>query len=241
MQMTEVFASAVTVTIPILALAAGAEARGIRERIKKPDEAWEREFAEYKAEHELDTGLPPTQVLQFFKGVPGLSKLYFVERLMAIAGALVWLLVFILLTIVELLCLAWLGDGDPAGNSALAVLSLVSIGIAMAALIMTPTLYFVVPLLMPLDLIPHGLKETLNPELKKKSSAGFVKLVFRELEGALDRAGDRWGEEQEARAASDGEAGRHTLTPADSALDDRADSGADSDLAPRSTAGSSGP
>jgi hypothetical protein len=43
-QMTEAFASAVTVTVPILALAAGAEARAIRERLRTPDPAWEKDF-----------------------------------------------------------------------------------------------------------------------------------------------------------------------------------------------------
>jgi hypothetical protein len=37
MLMTETFASAVAVIVPIFALAAGAEARGIRERLRQPD------------------------------------------------------------------------------------------------------------------------------------------------------------------------------------------------------------
>ncbi len=53
MQMTEAFASAVAVIVPIFALAAGAEARGIRERLRQPDPQWERQFAAYSAEHEL--------------------------------------------------------------------------------------------------------------------------------------------------------------------------------------------
>ena len=40
MQMTEVFASAVTATVPILALAAGAEARAIRERLSRCRWTW---------------------------------------------------------------------------------------------------------------------------------------------------------------------------------------------------------
>ena len=39
MQMTEAYASAVAVIVPIFALAAGAEARGIRERLRQPDAA----------------------------------------------------------------------------------------------------------------------------------------------------------------------------------------------------------
>jgi hypothetical protein len=52
-QMTEAFASALTVSIPIFALAAGAEARSVRDRLRKPDVQWEKEFAAYREEHEL--------------------------------------------------------------------------------------------------------------------------------------------------------------------------------------------
>jgi hypothetical protein len=41
MHMTEAFASAVAVSVPIFALAAGAEARGVRERLRLPDRQWE--------------------------------------------------------------------------------------------------------------------------------------------------------------------------------------------------------
>ena len=47
-QMTEAFASAVTVSVPIFALAAGAEARAIRERLRRPDPKWEQDFAAYR-------------------------------------------------------------------------------------------------------------------------------------------------------------------------------------------------
>jgi len=53
-------------------------------------------------------------------GVPGLSKLYVVERAMAIGSALVWLAVFVLLGVAELRCLVWLADGAPPGDSGLA-------------------------------------------------------------------------------------------------------------------------
>lgn len=95
MQMTEAFASAVAVTVPIFALAAGAEARGIRERLRQPDPRWEREFAAYNADHELDTSQGPAEIFAYLKGVPRLSRLYAVERAMAIAGAVVWLVVFV--------------------------------------------------------------------------------------------------------------------------------------------------
>jgi hypothetical protein len=155
MQMTEAFASAVTVTVPIFVLAAGAEARGIRERLRRPGERWEREFAAYQSEHELDLSGRPTDVLAYFKGVPGLSRLCAVERALAIGSALVWLAVFVLLGIAELRCLVWLADGASAGNSSLAAFSVIVIAVAMAALIVAPTLYF----LVPLDVIPKGLKD----------------------------------------------------------------------------------
>jgi pyruvate/2-oxoacid:ferredoxin oxidoreductase alpha subunit len=58
-QMTDAYASAVTVSIPIFVLAAGAEARAVRERLKRPDEEWERDFAAYRAEHELNIAERP--------------------------------------------------------------------------------------------------------------------------------------------------------------------------------------
>ena len=143
--MTTDFASAVTVTIPILALAAGAEARGIRERLKQPDTEWERKFADYSAAHSLDTAQPPSEVLEYFKGVPWVSKAYAIERLLAIGSALMWLTVFILLAIAELLDLAWLGDGTPAGSPGLATFSLVTVGLSLAALITAPAIYLFAP------------------------------------------------------------------------------------------------
>jgi hypothetical protein len=38
---------------------------------------------------------------------------------MAIASAIVWLAVFVVLTIAEIRCLVWLGDGARQGNSGL--------------------------------------------------------------------------------------------------------------------------
>ena len=107
MQMTEAFASAVAVTVPIFALAAGAEARGIRDRLRQPDPKWEREFAAYNSEHELDLSHGAGEVLTYLKGVPAPSTLYKAERAMAIGGAVAWLVVFVLLGITELRCLIW--------------------------------------------------------------------------------------------------------------------------------------
>jgi hypothetical protein len=132
--MTDGFASAVTVAIPIFALAAGAEARTIRDRLKQPDKDWEREFARYGAEHELDPSGSAADIFAYFKDVPKLSKLHVAQRVIAIAGAIAWLVVFILLTIAELLSLIWLADGEPAGNSGLATFAVFAIGLAMVTL-----------------------------------------------------------------------------------------------------------
>jgi hypothetical protein len=191
MHMTEAFASAVTVSVPIFALAAGAEARGIRDRLRRPDEQWERDFAAYRADHELDLAGRPADVFRYFKGAPGLSKLYVAERIVAIASAVAWLVVFLLLGIAELRCLVWLGDGEPAGDSGLATFAVVVIGLAMLALIVAPTLYLLVPLALPLDVIPKGLKETVGPKLSNASGRSFLKLAFSELEGAIERAADQ--------------------------------------------------
>ena len=207
MQMTDAFASAVTVSVPIFALAAGAEARGVRERLRRPDQRWEQDFASYQSDHQLDMDGRASDVLGYFKGVPGLSKLYFVERITAMAGAVAWLIVFVLLGLTELRCLAWLaGPGTRPADPGLASFSLIVIGIAMLALIMAPTLYLLVPLAMPLDLIPQGLKKSVAPKIADKKGRDFFKLAFQELEGAIDRAGKKI-EEAESQAEPDDPAG----------------------------------
>jgi hypothetical protein len=188
MQMSEAFAGAVTVSIPIFALAAGTEARALRDRLKQPDQEWERQFAAYHAEHKLDVGGPPAQAIAYFRDLPGLSKRFLAERVMAIASTVVWLAVFVVLTIAELRCLVWLADGARPGNQGLATFSVVSIGIAMVALIIAPALYLALPLMLPFDVIPKGLKDAVGPQLAGTKGRGFVKQVFAELEGALDRA-----------------------------------------------------
>lgn len=192
MQMTEAFASAVSVSVPIFALAAGAEARGVRERLRRPDQQWEQEFAAYRSEHDLDMAERPAEILGFFKGVPGLSKLYLVERILALASAVAWLVVFLLLGFTELRCLAWLADGARPGDSGLATFAIIAVACALLALIIAPTLYLLVPLAMPLDVIPQGLKKTVAPELSKQKGRDFFKLAFQELEGAMERAGDKF-------------------------------------------------
>ncbi len=205
MQMTEAYASAVAVIVPIFALAAGAEARGIRERLRRPDPQWEREFAAYNAEHELDMDKAPSDVFAYLKDVPGLSRLYKAERAMAIVGAVVWLVVFVMLGIAELGSLIWLADGAVPGDPGLAQFSAVSIGLAMLTLIVAPVFYLLVPLRLSIDLIPKGLKDAVGPKLRDASGRDFFKQVLTELEGAVERAGDSYGAKKPAEA-TDGEA-----------------------------------
>lgn len=196
MLMTEAFASAVAVIVPIFALAAGAEARGIRERLRQPDPQWEREFAAYSAEHDLDLTQGPGEIVGYLKGVPIMSTLHKVERGMAIGGAIAWLVVFLLLGITEMNCLIWLAGGAVPGDPGLAQFSVVSIGLAMLTLIVAPVVYLVVPLALPLDLIPKSLKEAVGPKLDTPRGRGFVKQVLTELEGAIDRASENYTEKK---------------------------------------------
>jgi hypothetical protein len=201
-QMTDGFAGAVTVSIPIFALAAGAEARSIRDRLQRPDPRWERDFAQLSAERELDAGGSAAQIFAYFKDLPKLSRLHKFERVLAIAGAIVWLIVFVLLTIAELLSLVWLADGGPAGHGGLAAFSLWSIGLAMVTLIAAPALYLAVPLLLPLDLIPPGLTKAVLPKAASEQGRGFMRRLMGELEGAIDRASDALEAEAKAKTAA---------------------------------------
>jgi hypothetical protein len=163
--MTEAFASAVTMTVPILALAAGAEARAVRDRLRRPDDDWEREFEAHQASHEFDPARPPS----------------------------------------ELLGLVWLGDGGGAGDSGLATFSVVTIALALAALIMAPAIYLFVPVLLPLDLVPHGLKKALAPKIAGKEGRGFVKVLLSELESALERAVEKVEDAKETAPGTPGD------------------------------------
>jgi hypothetical protein len=136
-------------------------------------------------------------MLRYYRGVPWVSKLYLAERLVALAGAAAWLVVFVLLAIAELRSLVWLADGARPGNSGLASFSLLSIGLAMAALVIAPAAYLLVPLTLPLDLLPKGLREDVKSKLGQEKTRGFFKLVMSELDGALERAGDKFAEEAE--------------------------------------------
>jgi hypothetical protein len=132
-QMTDAYASAVTVSIPIFVLAAGAEARAVRERLKRPDEEWERNFGAYRAGHELNMSGRPSEVIGFMRGAPMVSRLY-----------------------------------------------------------LAPAAYLLVPLAMPLDLVPKGMREEFKAKLKdEKGARGFFRLALTEFEGAMERAADQ--------------------------------------------------
>jgi hypothetical protein len=188
--MTEAFAAAVTVSVPILALAAGAEARAIRERVRKPDEAWEKAFAEYQREHELDLSKPHAEALEYFIGIPGVSKAFVLARLSAVVGAIAWLAVFVLLAIDELLSLVWLGDGARGADTGLATFSVWTIGLALGSLIVAPAVYLMVPLLLPLDLVPHGLKKAVGPKLATVGGRDLLRHMAKGFETAVEHAAE---------------------------------------------------
>ena len=128
------------------------------------------------------------------------------QRLLTLAGAVVWLVVFVLLGVTELLGLVWLGDGAAPGDQGLATFSVVAVALALVALIMAPALYLFVPLLMPLDVIPEGLKQAVAPKLATREGRGFVKLLLSELEGAADRAAGKAMEQAGKTASPDEDA-----------------------------------
>ena len=212
--MTEAFASAVAVTIPILALAASTEARSIRERIKTPNEKWEREFAKHQAEHDLDLDASGKEIAAYFKEIPGLSSIFMIERVLAIAGALVWVATFSLLAIAELRTLDWLADGEPAGQSGLAGFSMFCIGLTMVVLIAAPMLYILVPLFMPLDLVPESLKKAVVPKVVNKKGRGLLKEIISDFDGIIDRAVERY-EAHEGAAEGTTEAEQSDPVPTD--------------------------
>jgi hypothetical protein len=187
MQMTDSFASAVAVSIPIFALAAGAEARAVRDRLRETDERWEKRFADYEAEHSVDPD-DPADVLHFITGMPGFSV---ARKVMTLAAAVAWLIVFAMLAVAELLCLIWLGDGAPAGHAGLADFSLLAIGLALLSLVVTPAFYLLVPVFMPFDVLPRGLKRSMATRMGDAKGKNFFRLVLSELEGAIDRAADK--------------------------------------------------
>jgi hypothetical protein len=199
--MTDAYASAVTVSIPIFVLAAGAEARAVRERLKRPDEQWEQAYAAYRAEHGLDPASRPGEVFAHFKGLPGVARFHLAERLLAVGGALAWLAVFVLLAIAEVRSLVWLGDGSPPGNAGLASFALFSITAAMVALIIAPAAYLLAPLTLALDLVPKGVKDEVTTKLGHKQGRNFLRLTLSELEGAVERAADKL--ENDAKSKGD--------------------------------------
>ena len=199
--MTEAFASSVTVTVPILALAAGAASRGNVLLLRRVGE----EVRGPSGLARVRPGQAPVRGAQYFRDVPAVWKAYVIERALAIASAIVWFVVFALLAITELLRLVWLGDEAGPGDPGLATFSVITIGLALAALIMAPTVYLFMPVLLPFDLMPHGLKKAVAPKLAGKEGHGFVKVLLTELEGALERAVEKAEEATETGPGSPGD------------------------------------
>ena len=195
MQMTDSFGAAVAVTIPILALAAGGEARSIRERIQKPHEKWEQLYRQHQQQHPLDLDGSADDVLEHLLDLPKLPVQYRIERAIAVLGALVWLLVFGLLTVVELLTLLWLADGEPVGHGGLAALALWSIGIGFLALIVAPMIYLAIPVLLVLDMIPAGLRGSLTEQAASGKGRKVAKNLALETGDAFVRLSERLTEE----------------------------------------------
>ena len=195
MEMTDSFGAAVAVTIPILALAAGGEARSIRERIQKPHEQWEQLYRQHQQQHPLDLDGSTDGVLEHLLDLPKLPLLFRIERAIAVVGAIVWLFVFSVLTIVELLTLLWLADGEPAGHGVLAGFALWSIGIGFLALIVAPMIYLAVPVMLVLDMIPAGLRGSLTEQAASGKGRKVAKGLAKESGGAFVRLTDRLTEE----------------------------------------------
>lgn len=198
--MTEAFASAVAVTVPILALAAGAEVRAVRERVRRPDEEWEKAFAAYREERKLQGEKSHAEVLKFVAEMPAMPKAFVAERVAAVTGAFVWLVVFVLLAVTELLSLVWLGDGARGADPGLAQFSVVSIGIALAALIVSPAVYLLFPLLLSVDLVPHGLRKAVGPRIVTVSGRDLLRHMAADFENAVEHAAQ---EAKQARASAE--------------------------------------
>jgi hypothetical protein len=198
--MTEAFASAVAVTVPILALAAGAEVRAVRERVRRPDEEWEKAFAAYREERKLQGEKSHAEVLKFVADMPAMPKAFVAERVAAVTGAFVWLVVFVLLAVAELLSLVWLGDGARGADPGLARFSVVTIGIALAALIVSPAVYLLFPLLLSVDLVPHGLRKAVGPRIVTISGRDLLRHMAADFENAVEHAAQ---EAKQARASAE--------------------------------------
>ena len=256
MQMTDSFGAAVAVTIPILALAAGGEARSIRERIQKPHEKWERLYRQHQQQHPLDLDGSTEDVLDHLLELPKLPVQYRIERAVAVVGAVVWLVVFGLLTVVELLTLLWLADGEPTGHGGLAALALWSIGIGFLALIVAPMIYLAIPVMLVLDMIPAGLRGNLTEQAASGKGKTVAKHLALETGDAFARLSERLTEEnpgktniqlggreflklmkQELSGSKRGQ-GQSPEQNADLAVEP--DSVSDSELDPRSESGSDG-
>ena len=142
-------------------------------------------------------------MLAYFRDVPAISKLYVVQQVLTVCGAVAWLVVFVLLALVELPGLVWLGDGARPGDSGARDVLRRGGCARLVALIMAPAVCLFVSLLL-LDIIPAGLKKAVAPKLATQEGRGFVKVLPREREGGVHRA----AEEAKAAAQAKAEAGQ---------------------------------
>jgi len=73
----------------------------------------------------------------------------------------------------------------------------------MLSLIVAPTLYLALPLLLPLDLVPAGLTKAVLPKATSERGRSFLRQVLSELEGAIDRSAEKMDAEHQAEQKSE--------------------------------------
>jgi hypothetical protein len=76
----------------------------------------------------------------------------------------------------------------------------VTIGIALAALIVSPAVYLLFPLLLSVDLVPHGLRKAVGPRLVTISGRDLLRHMAADFENAVEHAAQ---EAKQARASAE--------------------------------------
>jgi hypothetical protein len=61
-------------------------------------------------------------------------------------------------------------------------------GLALAALIVSPAVYLLVPLLMPFDLMPHGLRKAIASKVTTGGGRDLLKHMLADFENAVEHA-----------------------------------------------------
>ena len=79
-----------------------------------------------------------------------------------------------------------------------------TIGLALAALIVSPAVYLLVPLLMPLDPMPHGLRKAVASKITTVDGRDLLKHMLADFENAVEHAA------KEAKDAAKGEKSQET-------------------------------